>query len=263
MTDAVSSVRAESRASKPSYVLGKHKWTVTGDVFSCHEGQPYTTLLKMSGCNPDREFTCDDGQCVNMEERCNQIPNCRDESDELDCKLLILKSSYNKNVPPIVPTIGNNFNKTEVWISINLQKIVSMEEVQHKIDLQFEISLQWKENRAQYHNLKTKRSLNALTDAEINTLWLPYVIYANTDMKEAVQLEDGLDTTIVVTREGDFTRTGVEEIDEIEVFEGNDNTLSMYQTYTKSFQCLYKLHNYPFDKQVIDILVLLYRTRNV
>ena len=250
LTDAGSSVRAESRATWLSYVLGMHEWTVTNDVYSCSKGQPYTTLLKMSGCNLDGEFTCADGQCVSMEERCNQIPNCRDESDELDCKLLILKSSYNKNVPPIVPTSGNYFNKTEVWISINLQKIVSMEEVQHKIDLQFEITLEWKENRAKYNNLKIKRSLNAFTDTEINTIWLPYVIYANTDMKEAVQLEDGLDTTIVVNREGNFTRSGVEEVDETEVFDGKDNTLSMYQTYTKSFQCLYKLQNYPFDKQV-------------
>ena len=90
MTNAVATVRAESRATKVSYVLGKHKWRVTGDVYSCNEGQPYTTLLKMSGCNPEGEFTCDDGQCVTMEERCNQIPNCRDGSDELECKLLIL-----------------------------------------------------------------------------------------------------------------------------------------------------------------------------
>ena len=256
MTDAVASVRAQSRATKVSYVLGKHEWTVTGDVFSCSKGQDYTALLKMTGCNPDGDFTCDDGQCVTMEERCNQIPNCRDESDEADCKLLILKSSYNKKIPPIVPTGGNGFKKTDVWISINLLKIVSMEEVQHKIDFQFEITLEWKENRAIYHNLKVKTSLNALTNAEIIDVWLPYVIYVNTDMKEAVQLEDGLDTTVVVNREGDFFRSGLEEVDEIETFEGKDNTLSMYQTYTKSFQCLYKLQKYPFDTQVSSILCI-------
>ena len=60
MTDAKTrSVRAESRAIKASYVLGKHKWTVTGDVYACHEGQPYTTYIKLSGCNPVGEFTCD------------------------------------------------------------------------------------------------------------------------------------------------------------------------------------------------------------
>ena len=257
LTDAVSSVTAVSEATKVSYVLGKHRWTVSNDVFSCNKGQPYSTLLMLSGCNPDGEFTCDDGQCITMEQRCNQIPNCRDDSDELGCQLLVVKDGYNMKIPPIVPTGGNDFNPTNVDISIRLLKIVSMEEVQHKIEFQFEIILEWKENRATYLNLKKKTSLNALTDAEINTLWLPYVIYANTDMKEAVQLENGLKTTIVVNRQGNFTRSGPEDMDEIELFEGKENKLIMSQTYTKSFQCPYNLQKYPFDTQVNEFYYIL------
>ena len=80
------------------------------------------------------------------------------------------------------------FTPKKVDISIRLLKIVSMEEVLHKIDLQFEITLEWKENRATYLNLKEKTMLYALTEEEVRALWLPHVIYANTDMKEAVQL---------------------------------------------------------------------------
>ena len=252
ITEALTNFRAESRATKVSYVLGKHMWKVTGDVFACNEGQPYTTPLKMSGCNQNGEFTCNDGQCVTMEQRCDQLPDCRDESDEQGCQLVLLKDGYNKNVPPItsVSDTDRSLVPTKVHISISLLKIVSMEEVQHKIDFKFGIILEWKENRATYLNLKNETSLNALTDADVRSLWLPYVIYANTDMQEAVQLEDGLDTTIVVTREGSFTRSGTEIIDETEIFEGKDNKLSMYQTYTKSFQCLYSLQKYPFDTQV-------------
>ena len=249
-TNSRTNVTAASRATETSYVLGKHMWTVTGDVYDCHKGPSTTVYMKLTGCNPEGEFTCNDGQCVTMEQRCNQIPNCRDESDEVDCKLLILKNNHNKKVPPIVPTGGDNFNQTRVDISISLLKIVSMEQVQHKIDFKFGIILQWKENRVSYHNLKVEESLNALTNAEIDQLWLPFVIYANTDQQEAVQLEQGLDTTIVVSREGDFTRSGIEVTDETEIFEGKDNKLSLYQTYTKSFQCQYNLERYPFDTQV-------------
>ena len=254
LTDSKSNVTAVSRANKKSYVLGRHEWTVTGDVYDCHKGEPYTTYLKLSGCNPSGEFTCNDGQCVTMEQRCNQIPNCRDKSDEVDCKLLILENNYNKKVPPIVPTGGDEFNQTIVDISIVLLKIVSMVEVEHKIDFQFGIILEWEENRVQYHNLKKEESLNALTDAEIESLWLPYVIYANTDMKEAVQLQEGLKTTIVVTRKGNFTVIddfidAFSVIDETEIFEGRDNPIALYQTYTKRFQCKYNLQRYPFDTQ--------------
>ena len=253
LTDAKSNTRAVSNATEVSYVLGTHEWTITNDA-SCNEGQPYTTFLKLTGCNVRAgDFTCNDGQCVTMEQRCDQLPNCRDESDEKDCKLVVLKKGYNKNVPPITTVSDTDFTlvPAPVHISISLLKIVNMEEVQHKIDLQFGIILKWRENRATYYNLKNKTNLNALTEDDIRSLWLPYVIYANTDMKEAVQLVDGVvDTTIVVTREGAFSQTMVDEVDEAEIFAGKQNTLAMYQTYTKSFQCLYNLRKYPFDTQV-------------
>ena len=58
-------------------------------------------------------------------------------------------------------------------------------------------------------------------------------------------------TRVTVTREGDFTRSGIEEVDEAEIFEGAENRLTMNQTYTWEFQCQYKLQRYPFDTQVI------------
>ena len=119
-------------------------------------------------------------------------------------------------------------------------------------NLQFKITLQWKENRVQYQNLKEETSLNALTQTDIGQLWLPLVIYDNTDQKESTRL--GVDwewvTRVSVVREGNFTRSGFNEVDEAEIFEGAENTLTMTQTYTWVFQCQYRLQHYPFDTQV-------------
>ena len=86
-------------------------------------------------------------------------------------------------------------------------------------------------------------------------LWLPNVIYRNTDQVETVRLGQMSEwvTTITITREGDFVRSGLEVADEIEIFKRNENTLTMTQTYTKTFQCQYQLSNYPFDTQVCYI----------
>ena len=46
----------------------------------------------------------------------------------------------------------------------------------------------------------------------------------------------------------------VEEVDEIEIFSGIENTLIMQQTYTHTFQCIYQLTKYPFDTQVSNML---------
>ena len=58
-------------------------------------------------------------------------------------------------------------------------------------------------------------------------------------------------TKVSVVKEGKFTLIDWDEIDEAEIFEGNENTLTMAQKNTREFQCQYKLQNYPFDTQVM------------
>ena len=47
-------------------------WTIEGDSVRCNNGLSHTRSLKLTGCL-DGEFTCDDGQCIKMETRCNQV----------------------------------------------------------------------------------------------------------------------------------------------------------------------------------------------
>ena len=98
LTDAKYNVTAMSRATKLSYLLGKHYWTISYEKLECSGGKPQTIYLKLTGCK-EGEFTCDDGQCIKMERRCDQVtgkpPNCRDESDENGCQLLVLENNYN------------------------------------------------------------------------------------------------------------------------------------------------------------------------
>ena len=195
-----------------------------------------------------------------MKRRCDQVtgkePNCRDRSDEKGCKLITLKDEegYNKNIPPIDSGPDGSIIPADVKISIVLMKVVEIEEVDHSIHLQFQISLSWKENRVKYHNLKKQTSLNALTDKDIEAIWLPLILYDNTDQKEVTRLGEYGNgewaTDVTVTREGYFTRSSNVQVDEAEIFDGAENTLTMNQTYTWEFQCKYELQRYPFDTQV-------------
>ena len=244
-----------SRARHSSYILGKHSWTIRND-YNCNGGNTYTTELKATGCNLFGDFTCDSGQCVRMEQRCDQVSHCWDKSDEKGCKLLLLEKDYNKNIPPI--SVSGTTNEPTLVpaltsISTTLMDVGKIEEVDHSIHLQFEISIQWRENRARYQNLKRYTSLNVLNDEDIGQLWLPQLIYANTDQKESTRLGwiNEWSTSVTVTREGNFERNGLHEVDEAEIFKGADNRLTMNQTYTKEFQCEYQLQRYPFDTQAI------------
>ena len=253
---------ASTLAEETSFILGRHKWRIEGDSAKCNEGQPFIPReLKFSGCDTDGEFTCDDGQCVTMEHRCDQVPDCQDESDERRCKMLVTREGYNKEVPPFnVNSYDRSIVPVQLYISIDLLKIVDMEETDHKISFQFAILLEWRESdRVVYHNLKHDTSLNALTNNDFSQLWLPLVIYDNTDQKEMTRLGSTWEwnTQVNVIRDGNFTRSGLEVVDEAEIFKGNGNTIRMEQVYTWQFQCNYNIKDYPFDTQVRNILLYL------
>ena len=240
-----SNVTGTTSAPHASFTLGKHNWTIRGDK-GCNGGESYVTELKMSGCQRGN-FTCNDGQCVTMDQRCNQLPDCRDKSDERNCNILVLEDGYNKNVPPINSTVPVN-----VSVSMNVLKLVHIDEDDYSIEIQFEITMKWKENRATYQNLKNTDSLNALTEIDHEQLWLPEVIYENTDQKETTRLGSNWEwkTRIIVKREGSSSLSGLDVLDETEIFMGSENYLIMSQTYTHTFQCAYRLSAYPFDTQV-------------
>ena len=130
-----SNVTGMSRATHASFTLGKYNWTIQGDK-GCNDGEPYVAELKMTGCKKE-EFTCYDGQCVSMDLRCNQLPDCKDESDERNCKILVLKDGYNKEVPPIVSSDPD----VDVSVSIDLLRLVDIDEEDYSIEIQFEITL--------------------------------------------------------------------------------------------------------------------------
>ena len=140
-----------------------------------------------------------------------------------------------------------------VSVSIDLLSLVDINEPDYSIEIQFEIMLSWKENRAKYNNLKKVEALNALNQGDIEKLWLPEVIFENTDQKESTRLGVQWEwkTNLVVRREQERgTMRGPHFIDETEVFSGSGNSLVMNQSYTHTFQCNYELARYPFDTQV-------------
>ena len=135
---------------------------------------------------------------------------------------------------------------------MTLQKVIAIKEDDYSISFKFKISLMWSENRVTYQNLKKDSRKNLLRQDEVGLLWLPLVIYWNTDQDETTRLGESWEwkTRVVVQREGNFTRNSLDKIEEAEIFQGAENSLLMEQTYTHGFQCVFKLDEYPFDTQV-------------
>ena len=108
-----------------------------------------------------------------MEERCDQIIQCKDKSDESKCQLLVFDSSYNSKVPPFTVNPGDkSLVPVKVKVSTSLMNVLAISEFSHTIDLKLGITLKWYESRVVFHNLKTKEALNTLTDEEVLKLKL-------------------------------------------------------------------------------------------
>ena len=103
-----------------------------------------------------------------MEERCDQIMDCIDESDEDNCKMIEFKNNYNKRVPPLtIEKEDHSLIPAKIWASTQLENVLAISEFSHTIDLKIGITLKWYENRVVYHNLKEKEALNILRDLEV------------------------------------------------------------------------------------------------
>ena len=160
---------AISEAPFSTFALGSHNWVITNDNKVCSiKGESYSKHLKLTGCR-EGEFTCSDGQCIKMDERCDQINHCKDDSDEENCYLLVFKKeeSYNRKVAPFSLDTEKNIIPVEVNVSTTLMNVLDISERAHTIDLKIGITLKWYENRVLYYNLKTKEALNIMSDFEV------------------------------------------------------------------------------------------------
>ena len=61
---------------------------------------------------------------------------------------------------------------------------------------------------------------------------------------------------MTITREGNFTKSPVNVLEEINIFEGHQNRITFQQVYSKTFKCVYQLELYPFDTQVKTLTLI-------
>ena len=140
--------------------------------------------IKLTSCSPGL-FTCGDGQCIDMENRCDQNPNCIDQSDEVDCQMLVKSDTYKKTIAPfsynatsgqVIPVLVN--------VSMDIISLLKFKEVDMEFVLKYQIKKEWFDTRLTYWNLKERRYANALSVEEKESIWLPILIFTNTENNE-------------------------------------------------------------------------------
>ena len=77
--------------------------------------------------------------------------------------------------PP--PEVSREIEAVGVNLTTSLETVIQIEERTHIIELKFDLQLEWYEYRAKYHNLKINPALNILSNSELESLWIPFIIF--------------------------------------------------------------------------------------
>ena len=129
--------------------------------------------------------------------------------------------------------------------------IQNINEVGQYIELKYQLSMNWRDARVQFHNLKVDEVMNSLSLEEQLSLWTPIIVFWNT--KQQLKSLNDQDSFASVRRSGKGTIIDRSMNSDIEVFKGKENEITFSRVYSMKFYCDYQMAWYPFDIQTCSI----------
>ena len=206
-------------------------------------------MITFTACS-DTQFTCSDGNCVAMEQRCDGKINCYDESDEMECQLILFKSSYNKGISP-PPKKYSNVSK--IFISVDIEEILKVDEIGKVIEIKFIFYATWIDSRLTYQNLKMNPNLNVLQLDSQKKIWTPVIIFRNTKETDQSRLDDKSLIRVLPNKNFTYKKSDKGQIQNIYYFQGKENVLELSRPYRVDFICSYDMALFPFDTQTCSM----------
>ena len=228
--------------------LGSHNWKFSAgvcDVGGNESGQMLNLHLNMG----DEYFCCSDGMCILWSLRCDNIPNCSDESDELECQILMIPGHYDETKPPT--------NKNMAWysgasdnqpyaINVNfiIRDIYDINEEESTLTVRYTLARSWVDPRLSFRDLHLEDNRNAIS---IQKIWHPRFEYPS-NMKQLITIEHH---GVFVRRDRNFKWFNEKQmILKSKIFDGAENRIVMSETQQVEVFCNFKnLARYPFDEE--------------
>ena len=176
--------------------------------------------------------------------RCDGKTDCKDFTDEIDCRVIEFDSSYNKFLSPPVEA---GQTKLSVLTSVSLNSISSLDPILASYEAEFIVTLKWRDERLKFINLRAESNKNSIRPAEAEKIWFPEFYFDNTKEKVKNILDDSAVMRVLRNGSGDLSSS--EDTENKLIFQGGQNWLQYQKFYSEEFHCNFYLHWYPFDYQ--------------
>ena len=111
--------------------------------------------------------------------------------------------------------------------------IQDIQEVSQYIEVKFEVSLQWRDARVLFYNIKPDEEMNTLTMDEQLSLWTPTLVFWNT--KQQLRSVNDKNTFASIRQEGNGSVIEKENNEDIMVFQGSENSILLSRVYSTKF----------------------------
>ena len=129
--------------------------------------------------------------------------------------------------------------------------VQDIQEVGQYLELKFQLSINWRDARVSFYNLKHEEVLNYLSLEEQLSLWSPTIVFWNTKQQLKTVNDDASFSSIKREGKGTIIDRAINE--DIEVFSGEDNEITLSRVYSIKFYCEYQMAWYPFDIQTCSM----------
>ena len=230
---------------KNIHPLGRWTWIVGNKSNICPEWEPDQEIdLTFSACRKD-QFTCKDGECIDINYRCNHNLECNDRSDEIGCELITFGEGYIKGIVP-KETVDTPRN---IILMVKIKSFPEINAIKLSFTMNFNLRMMWSDHRLVMNDLNTLNSMsNVINEEDLKRLWMPVLSFSNALGPFQTKLDEQTFGTIMAT--GNSTLKSKLVDTEGKMYSGADQIIILDKEYFLEFGCKYNLLSYPFDTQV-------------
>ncbi|XP_037783103.1 uncharacterized protein LOC119579386 [Penaeus monodon] len=229
--------------------VGRQNWTLKKAMCGRAAGESLRLLLTPCG---EGFFSCDDATCIPLYQRCDLKFDCRDQSDESGCQLVRFPPVYRPDLPPAINyNINNN---TTAPLPVGVTIVIESADVDTRsmhMHANLNVSVTWREARIDFLNLNEDYTLNRVPYETMQNIWTPVIDFTNTKGNHITMTDE--EATMVVNMLGRPSLGDNRQPEEVEVYSGPENPLTVRRKYSITFQCQFDLKMYPFDQQYCDL----------